>query len=428
MKIVLFTHIFPYPLNEGGKVAQFGIIRYLCRKNEIILVSENSYSGIYEDARQLNIVLPELRIEILDALETKPTNSFANAILNKVNQLQWRLQKVVNKKQPKSSSILDNNLFIYPTRPRKPTIINQLLAIIQNEQPDLIQVDFIDNADLVNVIPSNIKSVLVHHDLRFASVEQACKLENQTVVYTDYLRNYVKSIEAAFLYKFDAVVTFNLQDREKLITIIKNTIIEAIPFPISNLSMNVIGDEAYTINKLVFIGPHYHLPNYDALQWYANEMSEEIFKRYNLKLVVIGNWSEGAKANFKKFKGIEFVGFVDDLNAALQNAIMIVPLRIGSGIRTKLLDAFSLGVPVISTSVGCEGLGAVDQHELLVSNTASEFVEAIEMLISNPLLVQTLRRNANDLIMQKYTIEKVGGQRLALYKKLINELVEKAKG
>ncbi len=421
MKILLFTHIFPYPLNEGGKVAQFGIIKYLCRNNEVILVSENSYSGIYEDARQLSIVLPELRIEILDALEPKPIKSFAKAILNKVNQLQWRLQKTVNKRQPKSSSILGNIFFIYPTRPRKPAIVNQLLAIIHNEQPDLIQVDFIDNADLVNVIPSNIKSVLVHHDLRFASVEQACKLENQTVVYTDYLRDYVKNIEAAFLNKFDAVVTFNLEDREKLITIIKNTIIEAIPFPISNTSIKDIGDEVYPINKLVFIGPHYHLPNYDALQWYANEMSEEIFNRYNLKLVVIGNWSEGAKANFKKFKRIEFVGFVDDLNAAMQNAIMIVPLRIGSGIRTKLLDAFSLGVPVISTSVGCEGLGAVDNIELLIANTPNEIIERIGMLTKNSAWVNKLIQNAHGLIMQKYTVEKVGELRLELYRKLVSK-------
>ena len=65
MKILLFTHIFPYPLNEGGKVAQFGIIEYLCKHEEVILVIEENYPGIWDDAKDLQNILPTLKIRIL---------------------------------------------------------------------------------------------------------------------------------------------------------------------------------------------------------------------------------------------------------------------------------------------------------------------------------------------------------------------------
>ena len=129
MNILQVSHRIPYPLNEGGKVAQFRIIEYLCSNNEVMLVAEKNYPEIYEDAKALNRIIPKLKIEILDVLEPKPQNSFGNTVLNKVNKLQWRLQKEVNKKQPKSSSISDNNIFIYPTRPRRSSTINQLIEL-----------------------------------------------------------------------------------------------------------------------------------------------------------------------------------------------------------------------------------------------------------------------------------------------------------
>ena len=419
MKILLFTHIFPYPLDEGGKVAQFGIIEYLCKHEEVILVIEENYPSIWEDAKALQNILPTLKIRILKAKVEAQPKGMTNSILNKVNKLQWRLQKEVNKHLPKQSGISDNPFFIYPTRPRKQEVINQLVEVIKEESPDLVQIDFIDNADIVNLLPAKAKKVLVHHDLRYASVLQACKLQNDTVAYSDYLSSYVQTIEAGFLNKFDAVVTFSNDDKNKLSTTVTHPIIETIPFPASEKIIPAITSEKYSVKKLIFIGPHYHYPNYDAVEWYAKEMAETIFKKYKLPLVVIGDWPASARQAFEHVEGITFAGFVDDLQSAIQDAIMIVPLRIGSGIRTKLLDAFVYGVPVISTSVGCEGLGATANEELLMADNAPDFFSAIEQLLRDGILVKKLRVNANQFVRENYSQKKVGEKRRALYNNLL---------
>lgn len=418
MKILLFTHIFPYPLNEGGRVAQFGILEYLCKDNDIVLVAEETYPGIWDDAKALQNTLPALRIKILPATKQIQPKGIASFILNKINKLQWLLQKQVYRHFPKQSVISDNHVFIYPTRPRKAAVINQLAKVVYDEQPDIVQVDFIDNADIVNLLPIDVKKVLIHHDLRYASVLQACTLQNETIGYTNYLTKYVQTIETGFLNKFDAVVTFSNDDKEKLASSVTHPVIATIPFPSSIKHILPITTEPYQINKLVFIGPHYHLPNYDALQWYANEMLETIYKKYKLPLVVIGNWSTSARQAFAPFDGIEFAGFQDDLKAAIQNSIMLVPLRIGSGIRTKLLDAFGYGIPVVSTAVGCEGLGITANKELLIADHPEGFYEAIGQLLEDEVLVQKVRCNANHLLRQNYSQEKVGEKRIQLYKML----------
>ena len=424
MKILLFTHIFPYPLNEGGKVAQFGILEYLCKENEIVLVVEESYPNIWDDAKSLQAILPSLRIKILKATKQNQPKGIVNALLKKINKLQWILQKEVNKHLPNQSSISDNPFFIYPTRPRKPDVINQLAEVLEMENPDLVQVDFIDNADIVNLLSAKVKKVLVHHDLRYASVLQACTLQNETVVCSNYLSSYVQTIEAGFLNKFDAVVTFSKDDKNKLSVLVTKPVIEAIPFPANEKNIPTIANEPFTIKKLIFIGPHYHYPNYDAIAWYAKEMAETIFKKYKLPLVVIGNWTASSRQAFDHIEGITFAGYVDDLQVAMEDAIMITPLRIGSGIRSKLLDAFVYGVPVISTTVGCEGLGAIANEELLIADNAADFFRAIEQLLMDKMLVQKLRVNANQFVRENYSHDKVGERRMALYNRLVSETID----
>lgn len=422
MKILLFTHIFPYPLNEGGKVAQFGILEYLCKSEDVLLVSEENNLDIWDHVKNLQKIIPSLRIKILETSQPINSKDFFSYLLKKISVLQWLLQKKTYKHLPNKFNISDNPLFIYPTRPRKSGIINQLIKIVNEEKPDLIQVDFIDNSDIVNLVPVGIKKVLIHHDLRYTSVMQACKLQNETIGYSNYLSSYVQTIETAFLNKFDAVVTFSEDDKSKLSSSVVHPEIETIPFSASQKNIPAISDQHYPIKKLIFIGPSYHFPNYDAVEWYAREMADAVFGKYKLQLVVIGNWSASARATFDHVPGINFTGFAENLKEAMDNAIMLVPLRIGSGIRTKLLDAFAYGTPIISTSIGCEGLGAIENQDLIIADDPKQFMSAIGQLVNDPELVHKLRMSANRFVNENYSQDVVGKRRLDLYKNLTGKI------
>jgi glycosyltransferase involved in cell wall biosynthesis len=419
MKILLITHIFPYPLNEGGRVAQYGIIEYLTKNNDVTLVLTHNYKGLPKDVDALKKLIPSLQVNILSENKEVLQKDAIFFLLKGIEKIQWIIKKQLKVKRVKYGGILENNSFINPVRIHKTEIVKQLLEIVADIQPDIIQVDFIDNAGLVNALPTNIPKVLVHHDLRFASLKQACQLNDLDKEYTTYLTDYAKTIELAFLEKFSTVITFSEEDRKRLLQHMNTKNVLAIPFPV--LDKNILSiDQPYSIDKLVFIGPDHHMPNYDAVEWYANEIAPMIWQKFKLKLVVVGKWSLDNMKFFSKKEGVEFVGFVDDLQPVIQNSIMVLPLRIGSGIRTKLLDAFAYGVPVVSTSLGAEGLGAGNGNELLIADTAEQFITSIKYLLDNPVELKALRDNANSFVRKNYSQQSVYDKRMALYKQLTN--------
>lgn len=99
---------------------------------------------------------------------------------------------------------------------------------------------------------------------------------------------------------------------------------------------------------------------------------------------------------------------------------MIVPLRIGSGIRTKIMYGMTQGIPIVSTSIGCEGLGIIDNENILVADDIDMFKNQIIKLYNDKLLCKKLSENAYNFIKNNFSQEFLGNKRLEFYNKLLN--------
>ena len=84
---------------------------------------------------------------------------------------------------------------------------------------------------------------------------------------------------------------------------------------------------------------------------------------------------------------------------------MLVPLRLGTGIRVKILEAMGMGLPVVSTSAGAEGIEAVSGEHILIADSPAQFVAAIAMLSENPDRAQRMTRAARELVERRYSID-----------------------
>ncbi len=419
MKVLIYTSIFPYPLNEGGKAAQYSFIESLVKEDDVLLVCEK-YNECEKDVSVLEKTLPSLKIKLLEVTQHKKEKTFINLLLSFTEKVQWRLKKKLPIIDNKENQLLSNPFFINPVRPKKPEIIEQLLKTISEEQPDIIQVDFIDNADIGIALPKNIPSVLVLHDLRFSSIEQSAMLAGLNNEYAIYLKDYVRALELGFIKNFSAVITFSIEDKNLLKTVDAEINVVTIPFAVLDKNMANPENEN-TIEKIVFIGPEHHVANYDAIKWYANEIESEVWGKNKIKLSVIGKWSEKTIKEFSRNSGIEFLGFVDDLKEVFKSSAMIVPLRIGSGIRSKILDAFAFGIRVISSTLGCEGLGVEDGKEILIADSAQEFARSIIRLSKDKVLAKKISTNANQLVTTKFSQTKIYLQRMDLYNRLLTQ-------
>ena len=96
---------------------------------------------------------------------------------------------------------------------------------------------------------------------------------------------------------------------------------------------------------------------------------------------------------------------------------MIVPITIGSGIRMKILEAASMGIPFVSTTVGAEGIPVKDSHDCFLTDNPETFVDDIIKLQDNVLKLQFIQ-NANKMVWENYSLKELRKNRLGIYEKL----------
>jgi glycosyltransferase involved in cell wall biosynthesis len=135
------------------------------------------------------------------------------------------------------------------------------------------------------------------------------------------------------------------------------------------------------------------------------------------KLQIVGEWTEKSRAE-KSGPTVAFTGFVEDLSKTLSGGVMLVPVRIGSGIRVKILIALALGVPVVSTTIGNEGIDVADGKEVLLRDDPASFAAAAIELARNPTLWRSLAAAGKEVVQKNYAPETVRRQRNEIYAEL----------
>ncbi|MCE5228211.1 glycosyltransferase [bacterium] len=173
------------------------------------------------------------------------------------------------------------------------------------------------------------------------------------------------------------------------------------------------------LNKLVFTGSMDWLPNSDAMIWFV----AEILPRLDLrpprdgpwKLDIVGQNPPTAVRALESAR-VRVTGPVEDVRPFVNEAgIFVAPIRIGGGSRLKLLEAFSAGIAVVSTKIGCEGLEVENEKHLLIADEPEAFADAVDRLARQPRLRQELTANARRLVEDRYGWGAIGERLAGLY-------------
>ncbi|MEO0793790.1 MAG: glycosyltransferase family 4 protein [Verrucomicrobiota bacterium] len=160
----------------------------------------------------------------------------------------------------------------------------------------------------------------------------------------------------------------------------------------------------------LFCGALDYTPNTDAMRWYFDEIHHRILsERPDYQLILVGkNPTEEVKA-YAKQPGVVFEGEVPDVRPFYQKAWMqVVPLRIGGGTRLKIVEGLSMTNPVVSTTLGAQGLDLDHDHELLLADSAADFADACVQLIDNASLRRKLASAGRSKVLDTYTWAALG--------------------
>ena len=204
---------------------------------------------------------------------------------------------------------------------------------------------------------------------------------------------------------FDAVTAVTDADRTALREAAGQPVsIDVVPWTIDTRTVSPVA-EGRESGLVVHLGTLLWPPNVDAVNWFCQHVWPRVREqRPDSRFVVVGQRPpRGIRRLSIRSPGVEVRGYVADPGPLLGKAgVFVVPLRAGSGMRVKILTAMAHGSPIVSTTIGCEGIHAVANVHLLVADRPEDFAAAVLRLMEDRVLAREIALNARRLVEETY--------------------------
>lgn len=216
--------------------------------------------------------------------------------------------------------------------------------------------------------------------------------------------------EARLLARASLVTAVSAVDAIKLRSRAPTARIEILPSGADVAGIDWVDHTTVRSDRLILLGTLGYLPNLDGARWFIEAILPAVrHRRPNARVALVGSSPPSSLARLIG-PGVDLVGPVDDVAGELAGGdVFVAPLRAGSGVRLKLLEAFAHGLPVVATSTAAEGLEVRDGVHLLIADDAASFAAATVRLLEDVDLRRRLSWAARELVEERYDWRSIGG-------------------
>ena len=144
-------------------------------------------------------------------------------------------------------------------------------------------------------------------------------------------------------------------------------------------------------------------PNEDAAVYLTGEIFPALKRKFpQLRLLIVGQ-EPTARIQALTSPDVVVTGFVDDIRKYyLQSTVAVSPVRFGAGVLNKILEPMALAVPVVSSSIGVEGLDLEDRKQIMIADTTEDFIKSVELLLENPELRSSIAAHGRQVIRDRF--------------------------
>jgi len=253
---------------------------------------------------------------------------------------------------------------------------------------------------------TNIKVIYYGHDLHFLREGREYALTGD--VERRQAAEYWKSIEMSLMYKADVSYYPSYIERDAIKAVDEDIPVKDIVAYVYEEFLDNIQDDFAMREGLLFVGGFAHPPNADAVLWFAREIYPLIREKLDIPFYVVGSKvTDEIKALEQPGNGIVIKGFVSEEELAelyCTSRIVVVPLRYGAGVKGKVIEALYNGAPIITTSIGAEGIPSAGDV-MLIQDMPQGFADAVVNLYQNPDECRRMCHRTQEYIKQYYSVD-----------------------
>ena len=397
--VLWLTYGLPWPTDRGGAIRYFNLIRQVAERYRVLLFA------VLESADEARHV-PKLA-SLCDRVEWAVMR--AGSATERARDLLGHLLRG----RPLAT-------WAYCSR----SLETKLRALVGSGAVDILQIEHSFLAPFRDAVPdgSLCRTILSFHNLGETQYRSMLGMQSGALAKLGFL---VKAIlmrgwEARHAARFDRCLAVSEIEAQRLRAVVPGTAVSLVPNGVDTAALRPL-PEAAASKRLIFVGHLRYPPNVDAVRFLANRILPALRARIpEARLTVVGDGVPGVLGEFAGRNDIELVGRVPCPLPYYQDAhVAVVPLRAGGGTRLKILEAMALGRPVVSTSLGCEGLAVEHGKHLLIADRADDFAAAVARLLSDRALATRLTLQARALVEKDYDWTGIADRLLRVYDELL---------
>lgn len=381
MKILQLTPQFPFPPDDGGRIGIANIYyQFLEQGNDVEMVSMSRFPikqiDIEKYKRNGNISIIEM--------DTKNT---------KFRVISYFLK----------------NKSLYIEKQYSPTLMETIESLVVMSSIDVIHAD---HSNMARVALELSKKYQIPIGLRLHNIEyliwkrfyEGLGMFSPKRLFIGQQYWLLKRLESKFIKNSDVTFPITNEDKNRALELAPkaNVIIASAGVDIEDWKPDISAIKEPFSMVIATTFNWFH--NVNAVQWFLDKVQPILHSKYsNVTLKIIG---KNPPAKFGEYSdlGVDKLGYVDEVQPYFNlSQVYIAPLFVGGGIRIKILEAMSMGLPVVATDVSAEGIEARESQGLIRANTAEEYAHQIGKLFDNDNLRNELGKNARKFIEENHT-------------------------
>lgn len=388
MKVLFLQKRLLFPVNAGWRIRTLNIVRHLARWHEVTYLC-----NVQAEDRPHLAAMRDLGLR----LETEPW------VETPRHGVRFYRDLAANLVSPRPFTV-DKDF--------DPALRARAARLLTTEPYDVVVCDFVQMAR--NVLGLAMPaSVLFQHNVEAQilarHVDVSSALPRRGYMYLQWLK--MRRFEGRAARAFDLVAAVSEDDRRLLESMYGLSNVRVIDTAV-DVEHFAPRPERPLPSRIVFVGSLDWLPNEDGLQYFAAAMWPHIRRlRPDAECEIVGRNPSPAVMRLAGVEGLRILANVPDVRPHLSAAtVSVVPLRIGGGTRLKVFESMAMGTPVVSTTIGAEGLPLESGRDLIVEDDPLRFAEAVVRLLADDASRSTMAERGRTLVVERFSAERVARQ------------------